>query len=145
MKELSVKAIKNKKGATIGCRTTAIGYKAPSKDNQGRVGLTLEYRERTDALYAIVKGVRVYITCNNEGYCVIHENCANQGYALECDNKLVSDMVLSHNEIIHDYLCSRYNLTNRKYSFLKDLATNGKALLTKAEMKEQYKALSENK
>ncbi len=145
MKELEVRSITNKKGSTVGYRTTAIGYKAPSKDNQGRVGLALEYRERTDALYAIVRGVRVYITPNNDGYCVIHDNSANQGYSLAADNKLVQDMVLANNEAIHSYLCSRYNITNRKYSFLKDLAINGKALLTKAEMKEQYKALSENK
>lgn len=145
MKELEVKEITNKKGATIGYRTTAVSYKAANKESTGKIGLSLEYNNHSDKLYAIVKGIRVYITETPEGLCKINNNYAKEGYAMECDNKLVRDITSSNNEIIYTYLCSRYNLTNRKYSFLVSLAIEGKALLTKAEMKEQLEALIENR
>lgn len=100
-----------------------------TKETKGVVGISLSYNEKRNTLRATVDGTSVYLYETTEGKAAFSARDFSR-YESESEAYKARDL-----DNAQRYLIAKYSITQKSFSFLRDLARQGKALLTKAEAK----------
>ena len=100
-----------------------------TKDVKGVIGISLSYNEKRNTLRATVNGTSVYLYETTEGKAAFS---ARDFSRYESESEAYKSRDLDNAQ---RYLIAKYSINQKSFAFLRDLARQGKALLTKAEAK----------